>query len=203
MHKIKNWYTENKHILLASVVMGLAWVFLHSISIAARESDQPWFVNQVLRLHIVAHDDTPEEQALKLAVRDGIWPYLDGLTIDAVSMDEALTIVSNNLQDIEAITNYIVQENGTQHNITVELVQNQHFPAMSYAGIIFPQGQYEALRIVIGDGSGNNWWCVMFPSMCMMDIVQGEVIELPEGANDEIIIRPRFRLAEAWQNMFN
>ncbi|MCL2377031.1 MAG: stage II sporulation protein R [Defluviitaleaceae bacterium] len=203
MQKAKIWYEENKRIMLTAVILGLAWVFLHSVSIAARENSQPWFVNQVLRLHIVAHGDTPEEQALKLAIRDGIWPYLDGMTIYAANMDEARAIVSENLPYIEAAASRIIQESGAGHAVTVDLVQNQHFPTMSYGGIIFPQGRYEALQITIGDGAGSNWWCVMFPSMCMMDIARGEVIELPEEASDEIIIRPRFRLAEALQNIFH
>ena len=203
MNKVKKWYKENRRIIFASVILGLAWTFLHSVSIAAGDRGQPWHVNQVLRLHILAHDNTPEEQALKLAIRNGLWVHVNDMTAYAANLDEARAAIGENLEFIEVTANRIAQQNGASHNITAELVQSQSFPAMSYAGIIFPQGRYEALQIIIGDGAGSNWWCVMFPSMCFMEIAMGEVKELPKCAPQEIIVRPRFRLAEIWQNIFD
>jgi len=204
MEIIKSWLYEHRIMLLMSLIIGLAWLFLHATAIAGGQGGEERHINQVLRLHILAHDDTPQEQALKLAVRDGIWAYMGDVGSRAASLDEARDIVAENLSYIEAAAHRIVQANGgIDHKVKAQLVQNQTFPAMSYAGIVFPQGRYEALQITIGAGEGSNWWCVMFPAMCLMEVTQAQVIETPEIALEEVIVRPRFRLVETWQGMFN
>ena len=201
MEIIRNWLYEHRIMMLLAVVIGMAWIFLHATAVAVRESGEARHINQVLRLHILAHDDTDEEQALKLAVRDGVWAYMADVGGRATSLEEARATISEYLPYIEAAARKIAQAYGAQHDITVQLTQNQTFPAMSYAGIIFPQGRYEALQIIIGAGAGTNWWCVMFPAMCLMEITQAETIALE--APEEVIVRPRFRLAEVWQSIFD
>ena len=202
MRMIKGWLDENRIMILTAVIMGMAWMFLYATAVAARESGGERHVNEVLRLHILAHDDTPEEQALKLAVRDGLWAYMYDVGGRATSLDEAREIVAENLPHIEAAAREIVRlQGGADHDVAARLVKDQSFPAMSYAGTIFPQGRYEALQITIGDGLGSNWWCVMFPAMCLMEITQAEVIETPEVV--DVVVRPRFKLAETWKEMFN
>ena len=204
MEIIKKWLDDNRNMMLLAVITGLAWMFLHATAIAGGQEGEARHINQVLRLHILAHDDTPEEQALKLAVRDGIWTYMGDVGSRAASLEEAREIVAENLIYIEAAARKIVQAyGGIGHEVRAQLTQNQTFPAMSYAGIIFPQGRYEALQITIGAGAGSNWWCVMFPAMCLMEITQAEVIENPDTALQEVIVRPRFRLAEVWHDIFN
>jgi len=204
MEFIRDWLYENRIVMLWAFVFGLAWIFLHATAVAGSQDGEARHVNQVLRLHILAHDDTAQEQALKLAVRDGIWAYMYDVGNRAASLDEAREIVAENLPYIEAAAARIVQAYGdVNHEVTVQLAQNQAFPAMSYAGIIFPQGRYESLQITIGAGNGSNWWCVMFPAMCLMEITQAEVIDSPPATTQEIIVRPRFRLAEAFQGVFN
>ncbi|MDR2182598.1 MAG: stage II sporulation protein R [Clostridiales bacterium] len=202
MDMIKNWLYEHRIMMLLSVIIGVAWLFLHATAIAGSQDGEARHINQVLRLHILAHDDTPREQALKLAVRDGIWAYMYDVGNRAASLDEAREIVAENLPYIEAAARRIVQSyGGTEHGVTARLAENQAFPAMSYAGIIFPQGRYEALQITIGAGAGSNWWCVMFPAMCLMEVTQAEVVEAPSSG--ATAVRPRFRLAEAWRSIFD
>jgi len=201
MHKAKNWFEENKHIVLGAIILGLAWVFLYSVSLAARGSSAPIHHNQVLRLHIVAHSNSPAEQALKLALRDGVWHFMNELVNEASSMHEARSIISENLPAIENIANQIIIENHSRHDVSANLT-SLNFPVMSYAGIIFPQGRYEALQIVVGSGFGNNWWCVMFPPMCLMEITQAEVVEVLEETQD-VLVRPRFFLTELWGRLFD
>ena len=199
MYRAKIWYEKNKTTLLWAVVLGMAWVFLHTTAITARESGQPWHTTQVIRLHILAHDDSPEEQAMKLALRDSIWHHLHDMISAATTLEDARAIISQNILYIEDMARQIAPA----HHITARLAENQSFPAMSYGGIIFPRGHYEALEITIGKGIGRNWWCVMFPPMCLMDVTRGEVILLHEGNTNAIVVRPRFRLVEMWQNLFN
>lgn len=183
--------------MLLAVVIGFAWMFLHVTAVAARDDGEMRHINQVLRLHILPHDDSDAEQALKLAVRDGIWYYMSDIGNYATSVEQAREITAQYLPYIEAAARRILNEHDSEHDVSVQLVQNQNFPAMSYAGIIFPQGRYEALQINIGDGAGGNWWCVMFPAMCLMDVAQAEVVE--DTQLQEITVRPRFRIAEILQ----
>jgi stage II sporulation protein R len=203
-NRLYNWLDENKIMMLLAIIIGMAWLFLHATAIAGSQSGEARHINRVLRLHILAHDDTPGEQALKFAVRDGIWAYMYDVGGRAANLDEAREIAAEYLPYIEAAARKIVQSHGgADHEIAVRLSQSQTFPAMSYAGIIFPRGRYEALQITIGAGAGSNWWCVMFPAMCLMEITQAEVLEVPRAAPREVIVRPRFRLAEVWQGIFD
>lgn len=197
MNKAKIWFSTNKILLLGAVVLGTAWLFLYSVALSAGQG--PWHHNQVIRLHILAHDNSPEEQELKLAVRDEVWEFVDNLVKSAGNVDEARQIITENLP---AITE-AAQQTVNGHSVAVKFLDNLHFPATSYAGIIFPQGRYTALQIIIGEGGGGNWWCVMFPPMCLMELTQAQVNELSEEQLEQLTIRPRFKIAEVFQNIFN
>jgi len=197
MTKAKKWLNDNKIMMLGAVVLGTAWLFLYSTALAADEA--PLWQNQIIRLHVLAHDDSDEEQALKLAIRDGIWEFVDSLVHGANNADSARAIIAENMHEITATAQKIAIDNGSNHAISTQLVQNLDFPATSYAGLVFPQGRYEALQIYIGDGSGQNWWCVMFPPMCLIELSQAQVIET---GGDDVAMRPRFKLAEIWQGWF-
>ena len=201
MHKVKKWYETNKHIAMGAIILGLAWVFLHSVSLAARGSSAPIHHNEVLRLHILANSNSQADQDLKLVLRDGIWQFISKLVNEAATMQEARSIISENLPVIENIANQIIIKNHSRYNVSANLT-NLNFPLMSYAGIIFPQGRYEALQIVVGSGQGDNWWCVMFPPMCLMEITQAEVVEVLEDT-ESVFVRPRFFLAELWGRLFD
>ncbi|MCL2397217.1 MAG: stage II sporulation protein R [Defluviitaleaceae bacterium] len=201
MEKAKIWFGENKIILLWAVVVGLAWVFLYSTALAAQDDGLPHH-NHVIRLHILANDDTSAEQELKLAVRDGVWHVVDDMVAGVVNMAAARAIIKDNLCAIEEAARQIINENGSDHDVSAALLDDLNFPATSYGGIIFPRGHYAALQIAIGQGSGANWWCVMFPPMCLMDITQARVIETPERSG-QLVVRPRFALAEVWQRVRN
>ena len=194
MLRAKKWMNDNKVLILAAIVLGMAWLFVFSTVSAA--AGPPW-QNDIIRLHILAHDDTEAEQQLKLAIRDGVWQVVSGLVDNADSMAHARFIITKNLPEIEQAAQQIAADHG--QSVHARLVPGADIPATSYAGIIFPHGRYEALQIIVGDGDGENWWCVMFPPMCLMDISRADVIET--GANS-VSARPRFRIAEIWQGLF-
>ena len=176
-------------MVFTAIIIGLAWVFLHGVAVGARqEVANRWDANNVLRLHILAHDNTSYEQELKLNVRDGIWQHINMAIYNAYTVEDAIAIIYDEIYNISAIAKELAQG----QNAFARLLSSQHFPAMSYGSIILPRGDYAALQIVIGDGAGFNWWCVMFPPMCLMDVVKGEVIYDNELEEDEVIMRPRF-----------
>ena len=130
--------------------------------------------SKVFRLHIVANSDTEEDQNLKYKVRDGIIDYMNFLTSDIDSKAQAISIAKEHLADFKNIAQKIVYENGFDYPIAVE-IGNFDFPTKYYGDISLPSGYYDALRIKIGNSEGHNWWCVMFPPLCFVDVSSGVV----------------------------
>lgn len=203
MKKLKIWFQNNKTIALAAVVLGLAWIFLYSVTIMAFDVDELPYHNQVIRLHILSYDDSPAEQELKLAIRDGVWELVSNIIADADSIAEARVIIADSLPAIEEIARKIVAENNSYHHIRVQMLDDLSFPATSYGGIVFPRGRYTALQISIGEAAGANWWCVMFPPLCLMEISFAKVLEECDEEPERLAVRPRFAIADMWQRLRN
>ena len=130
--------------------------------------------DSVFRLHVIANSDSDEDQNLKYIVRDKILEYMKTLTESATSKSEIIKIASTHINDFEKIAQNTVYENGFNYNISVE-IGNFDFPTKTYGDVSFPPGFYDALRIKIGDAKGQNWWCVMFPPLCFIDVSSGVV----------------------------
>ncbi|MCL2620725.1 MAG: stage II sporulation protein R [Defluviitaleaceae bacterium] len=190
MSKVKRFALDG----LMALMIGLAVIFAFSVVGATGQQGNDWR-NHVIRLHILAADNTDAEQELKLKIRDEIWGLVRDLVADAPSMPKAKTVIAENLNLIE----YEATKFASGHNVTVRLVEGLGFPPMSYAHIFLPSGDYTALQIIIGEGSGDNWWCIMFPPMCLMDVTKGQVVYLSDEEYEQITLRPRFRLAEIFR----
>lgn len=169
--------------------------------------------DSIFRLHVIANSDTIEDQNLKYKVRDSILEYMNTLTSTNNTKDEIIKIVTTHLEDFKKIAMQTIYENGFDYPVTVE-IGNFEFPTKTYGDISFPPGFYDALRIKIGKAKGQNWWCVMFPPLCFIDISSGivpddskEILEseLSEeefniiSENDDKI-KLKFKLIEVLQN---
>jgi stage II sporulation protein R len=122
--------------------------------------------NHVLRLHILANSDSSADQALKLKVRDRILQESAGMLDGVKSREDAEKVVSQNLEKIRGIAQQEVYKQGYRYPVKVELT-NMYFTTRKYGNVTLPAGTYDALRITIGSGSGHNWWCVIFPALCL------------------------------------
>ncbi|MZP29650.1 stage II sporulation protein R [Heliobacterium undosum] len=122
----------------------------------------------LLRLHVVAPSDDPADQALKLKVRDEILAYVDPLLADCHSVEESRERVQAHLDEIQNRAASVITQAGYDYIVTPE-VGRFHFPAKVYGHLKAPAGEYEALRVVIGGGQGANWWCVLYPPLCLSD----------------------------------
>lgn len=120
---------------------------------------------RVVRLHVVARSDAPEDQAVKLEVRDAVLAAADECTADAQTAQEAAAALSAGLDGIEAAARARLRELGEDESVRVSLAREE-FSTRAYDTFTLPAGQYTALRVVIGEGEGHNWWCVVFPSLC-------------------------------------
>lgn len=130
----------------------------------------------VFRLHVIANSNSEEDQNLKYKVRDELIKYMKSISSNISTKDEALTLVNNNLDTFQAIASNVIIENGFDYPVKIE-VGNFDFPTKTYGDISLPAGFYDALKVEIGEAQGRNWWCVMFPSLCFVDVSNGIVPE--------------------------
>lgn len=145
--------------------------------------------DSVFRLHIIANSDSSADQELKLKVRDNIIEYMNTLTSSSSDKKDVISIVNNHLDSFKEIALNTIKENGYNYDVNIE-IGNFHFPTKSYGDISFPAGNYDALKIEIGDAIGQNWWCVLFPPLCFVNSSTGVVPDdskntLKENINSE------------------
>ena len=157
--------------------------FNYSKAISSNLSDS------VFRLHIIANSDSSADQELKLKVRDKIIEYMNTLTSNSSDKKDVISIVNNHLDSFKEIALNTIKENGYNYDVNIE-IGNFHFPTKSYGDISFPAGNYDALKIEIGDAIGQNWWCVLFPPLCFVNSSTGVVPDdskntLKENINSE------------------
>lgn len=143
---------------------------------------QEGIAKKILRFHVIANSDTAEDQNLKLKVRDAIGAYLQGELADVDGLEACEQVVNDHLAQIENCAREVIAEEGYPYRVHAE-VADADFPVKTYGNYRFPKGEYRALRVVIGDGAGANWWCVMYPNLCFSNSVY-EVID--ENAREEL-----------------
>lgn len=129
---------------------------------------------KIIRFHVIANSDNEKDQALKLKVKDNILSYMQPLLKNSKSIAESKKIIQQNDEKIKAIARKVIKDNGYSYSVTTTLGR-ENFPVKTYGDITLPQGNYEAYRVIIGSGQGRNWWCVMFPPLCFVDITKGEI----------------------------
>ena len=145
---------------------------------------------RVLRLHVLANSDSAEDQALKLLVRDTIVQEAAGLFDTAANEAEALAQAQARLPELEAAAQQRVYDEGYDYEVHATLV-NMYFTTRQYEAVTLPAGFYDALRITIGSGQGHNWWCVVFPPMCVSAATQAaELSDVLEPEQEEIVTSP-------------
>ena len=130
--------------------------------------------NNVFRLHVLANSDSQEDQNLKYKVRDNLLSYMNEICGNCSTKQEAITLVEKNKENFKQIALDTVKNEGYYYSVNIN-IGNFEFPTKDYGDISLPAGFYDALRVEIGDANGRNWWCVMFPPLCFVDISSGVV----------------------------
>ena len=138
--------------------------------------------NSVFRLHVIANSDKENDQNLKYKVRDNLLNYMNKICSNCSNKEEAIQIVLDNKDIFEKIALETIRENGYSYEVNIN-IGNFEFPTKQYGDISLPAGYYDALRVEIGEAKGKNWWCVMFPPLCFVDVSSGVV---PEESKDII-----------------
>ena len=129
-------------------------------------SDKQTLRNSLVRLHVVASSDSREDQAVKLQVRDAVVAYVEDAMQNVKTVEEAKAWLQENLPELEQAANDVLRKLGISDTAVATLAQ-EAFPAREYDTFSLPSGVYDSLRITIGEGQGQNWWCVLFPNLCL------------------------------------
>ena len=164
-----------------ALLIGLA-VFLTSGALALRTQDE--LADKVVRLHVLANSDSEEDQALKLRVRDAVLEQATAILEQSADRREAESRLRGQLLELERIAEEEIAAEGYDYPVTVNL-ENADFPTKEYDGFTLPAGEYLALRVIIGEGQGRNWWCVVFPPLCTAASADVPASALAAGFSEE------------------
>lgn len=194
--KLRRWELALLIGLSAALLLGL-WL----------EREQTGLADSVLRLHVLANSDSDADQALKLKVRDRILEEAEQILPEDSTVEEAAEILKGNLERLAKAGAQVVAEEGYGYTVMAEVCETR-FPTKYYDGFSMPAGQYRALRIVIGEGEGQNWWCVVFPPLCLGSSVQETALDagmearqvaLLTGETEGYVIK--FKALELWEQL--
>ncbi len=140
--------------------------------------------DDVLRLHVIAKSDAAEDQALKLMVRDAVLDCMSGIMDDCGTIDEALAVTEDMLEEIREAAEKCLRANGSDDTVSVDLGR-ENYPRRDYGASVMPAGTYHSLRVSIGEGEGQNWWCVLFPTVCVRFAQADEEVYVAAGFTPE------------------
>ena len=143
---------------------------------------QPSIASKILRFHVLANSDSDADQAVKEEVRDAVGVYLGPLLKDSENVEETKQIIEDHMDQIVSVAKDTLTEYGYAYDVKAQIARTD-FPEKTYGAYTFPKGEYEALQIVIGEGKGQNWWCVLYPNMCF----RGSVFEVIEEEAEEAL----------------
>ncbi len=167
----------------------------------------------ILRFHVLANSDSPEDQALKLKVKEAILDYIDASLPDGAGLEETKNFLLSHEEELRTVATDVIGMEGYDYPVEFRL-EPWYFPTKSYGDMTFPSGTYEAFRVIIGKGGGQNWWCVLYPSLCFVDATCGYVPEdskqelqtmLDEDTYESLLAekpKVRFRLLEWLEELF-
>ncbi len=132
--------------------------------------------DEALRIRIVANSNTEYDQRIKRSVRDSVQASVADLLKDVSSLKEAKEILNQNLSKIDNLVSNTLKKENYELGYTIRLGYN-YFPQKEYKGVLYEDGLYESLLITLGEGSGDNWWCVLFPPLCLLEAEESDEIE--------------------------
>lgn len=183
MKNIKSWIILI--ILLCVYSFICAYSYVQAITTDLKDS--------VFRLHVIANSDSDEDQNLKYIVRDNLLKYMNEICTACSSKEQALEIANLHIDDFKQIAKDTIKKEGYNYEVDVEIGEFD-FPTKNYGDISLPAGLYDALKVKIGEANGHNWWCVMFPPLCFVDISSGTVPESSKNVLENELSDEEFSL---------
>lgn len=187
-----------------SITVGIVVAILFSICSFAKTSEE--IRSDVLRLHVIANSDTSVDQNLKLRLRDYILQEGKDIFNGSVNVENAVEKIEPVLPELEKSAKAFVNQAGFDYDVKISL-SNEYFTTKTYETVTLPAGKYLALRVVIGSGEGHNWWCVMFPPMCVPAADKKDEIENVFSEKEIKLVEskpkyePRFKVVEIYEQL--
>lgn len=195
--------TGNKlHTWEAALLLAVAAALLWGACTLQR---QDALEQKVIRLHVIANSDSEADQALKLRVRDRVLVLTEDILRQSGDMEEARQRLTEALPRLQQTAAEEIAAQGSRYTVSAGLEETE-FPTREYDGFALPSGEYLALRVVIGEGAGKNWWCVVFPSLCLPAATQEEaLLTLPEGERQVVEggqeVQVKLKAVELWESL--
>jgi len=180
---------NNKRLKRQCLVSLILVIIMGFVLFSTYEESEANEYDGIIRLHVIANSDSREDQELKLKVRDAVIKEVGDMRQD-MSEDEVREYIKSHLDDIERTAAEEIAENGEKYSVSANLGV-RWIPEKSYGDIYFPAGNYEALTITIGEGKGQNWWCVLFPPLCLITEDDEELKELGLDKEDQIQMKSK------------
>lgn len=189
-----------------ALLLGVAFAALAGVWL---DRSQAALADQVIRLHVLANSDSEADQALKLKVRDRVLETAADYFVPEATLEETRAVLTQHLADLAAAGADQVAREGYQYPVTVSLEDNYWFPTKQYTDFALPAGEYTALRVVIGEGDGQNWWCVVFPPLCLGSVSETaaqtalsdgftrDQVSLITGEDEGYVVK--FKAIELWE----
>lgn len=209
----KEWYKYLVILLLCYIVYNLIDFSVHTMS--ADEVTKS-ISKKVIRFHVLAESDEKYDQELKLQVKDAVVEYLSPKLADVRSKKEARAIIQKNFKAIKTVAENKIRKQGYNYTVRVYLTYCE-FPTKIYEDLTFPAGEYEALRVDIGNAKGKNWWCLMYPPLCFVNETYSVVPEQSKSQLKQLLtskeydtlcycrktkVEYRFKIVEIFKKLF-
>ena len=190
-----------KFLKIQSLLLAAA-IFSGVLSVAVFAYNCSRVRHDVLRMHVIANSDSDEDQSLKLRVRDAVLERGAELFDGTVTAQDAKERIEPKKEELAAAAREVIEEEGYDYPVSVDVV-NEYFATRCYGDLTMPAGRYTAVKVVIGEGAGHNWWCVMFPPLCL-PAAQGRESDIDAFLDeDELKVvqssnkyEPRFKIVE-------
>lgn len=198
---------NEKRIIALEIAVCVAFIFSVAISSLCSLAEACEDIKEnVLRLHVIANSDSDADQSLKLKVRDAILGAGGELFSGETDVENVVSIAESEIEYLTQVAQKIISENGFDYGVRIEIGKSR-FPTREYESVTLPAGEYTAVKVIIGEGKGHNWWCVMFPPMCLpgaqekaqlSDVISQDALNLVgSGKKYEV----KFKIVEIYENI--
>lgn len=182
---MKEWMKKGIILMIAAVLLGVGWQY-------RQQHMTEEIAGKIIRFHVRANSDTQADQKLKLKVRDAVGAYMQPRLSGISDIEVSRQTVKKNLAGIENTALEVIESEGYTYDVSASLTVTD-FPEKTYGDYTFPAGSYEALEVVIGEGGGHNWWCVMYPNLCFFNSVYQVVDEEAEKSLKKALTQEEYK----------
>ncbi|MFG6147311.1 stage II sporulation protein R [Halobacillus sp. B23F22_1] len=177
-----------KNVIIILILSTVCWTTLIFGATEEKADGAEYQVipDEAIRLRILADNNDPKAQQLKREVRDEVNAEITEWVESLTSIEAARLLIQQRIDEIDKIVEETIQRSGAEQTYTVDYDSNVQFPTKLYGSYVYPAGEYEAILITLGEGEGDNWWCVLFPPLCFLDFSNGTSVAEEEDVSEEV-----------------